>query len=148
MPPTIGSNLGNIPQPVPASTALRDALQATLRQIAAHLNQPLLVNTSAGAPSGGTVTYTLQVVNSDRRACSGLYKLEVFVSESVGGAPGGTQTETWLTGTPMDTLEAGRRWAVLTNRQGQASLRLAFSGTRAVHAGVLAVYEASPAKTA
>lgn len=109
---------------------------------------PLKVIVSAGTPSGGACTFTLRVCNLNNQPCRGLYKLEVFVSETVGSGPGGDQTISVSTGTTLETLSPGLRWHILTNSEGTVVLTLTYTGSRAVNAAVVVAFESSEAVSA
>jgi hypothetical protein len=88
----------------------------------------------------------LQVVDRLKRDWSSLWTVHVWLSTTLGGTPGGTQTVALLTGTALETYTPNVRWRFLTDATGAIELDVSgvASGTRYVFAEVLGEVEPMP----
>lgn len=81
---------------------------------------------------------TLQAVDYTGQPVSGRYAVLVYLSVNADGAPGGTQTVTWNSGTVLATYTANVSYLVLTEADGTAELTVSgAAANRRVCAAVL-----------
>lgn len=90
------------------------------------INQPLRARIVPGTQDGsGLRTFTGQVLNASGMPCiKGGFHVEVWVSETQGGLPGGTQTTAWVTGQVLSTVEVNRHWFIITEADGTFSVEV------------------------
>lgn len=132
-----------IPQGIDASTSG----QHFAREAMAFSSEPhLQVRTTAGAEASNVRRFTLQVVNRRGKACFGPFALLVIIGTVDGGAPGGTQTVSVVTGAMLQTITANQALIINTAANGSASIDITVSGagTRYVQAGVMAAMYGTP----
>jgi len=108
--------------------------------LAAHFDRPIA---DAGARASAEVSdervVTITVRDRQGEAWPGRWLVAVWISATDGGAPGGTQTAAWDTGTVLATYAANQSWLVMTEADGTAQLSVTVTGagTRYVHRAVL-----------
>ncbi len=116
----------------------------TLRKLAretqtATKGAALSVQIGVGAeavPAADDRVFTFQTVASNGQSCRGVFGMLVWISDTEGGAPAGTQTTAWTSGVVLKELVSTQCWLVATGLDGTAALKVNVTGgaTRYAHA--------------
>lgn len=131
----LGTSISNVPGVVPFKSAQGTDQTQQLRELAIQVGQPpLRCVTTLSAPTGSSITYTIQVVNSAKKPCTGYFMLDVFVATTPGGIAQDGQTARWVKGVVQRTIMVNGWWNVLTASDGTAKVTLTGSGQRIIHA--------------
>lgn len=99
---------------------------------------PLEAAITFGAETADVRRCTVQVQDRRNRSAIGPFKVEVWVSTAATGAPGGSQTVSFVTGTVVDTVTANVRYVVLTSATGliEFDIEVTGAGSRTVYAEI------------
>lgn len=81
-----------------------------------------------GAEVANTRTITLQVRDRINRPVTGRFVVELWISTSSGGGPGGTQTVSVSSGTIMQTIAANQQYELLTAADGTLAIDITITG--------------------
>lgn len=100
---------------------------------------------SAGAEAANVRSITVQVVDRIFKPWNGLWLVELYLSTTATGAPGGTQTVSFTAGNVLETIRPTQHWRVCTDTLGKLVLDVTIVGaaSRYVLGSVLGKYRAS-----
>lgn len=117
-----------------------------LALVRSQFDTPIALTTaSAGAEAADARSVTVQVVDRLFKPWKGLWLVELYLSTTATGAPGGTQTVSFTAGNVLETIRPNQHWRVCTNTLGVLSLDVTIVGaaSRYVLGAVLGKYRAS-----
>lgn len=115
----------NIPPPVGGRPETVGELIENASEVNIKLGQPYrVVFTSTTQDGAGARTVTGRVLNASGQAVRGGFPVEVYISTTRGGSPGGSQTVAWVTGDVEYTIAVNVHWMVLTAADGTFSFTM------------------------
>lgn len=109
--------------------------QETAELIDRPIRRASIVQTGA---AGDVITVRIQIKNRRKYDIAGVHSVLLWIGTASGGAPAGTQTVAFTSGTVLSSLTANRAWEMLTDSTGKIVLEITVTGagTRYVNAQV------------